>query len=65
MRCWQVEPCSAIDFRKRPQLSTLRWPFDFERVALHAFNVEIALDRERDNPLAPTLTDIAKWLMWP
>jgi hypothetical protein len=60
VRSSQVEPRSAIDLGKGPQLSTFRRPFDFERVALEGINVEIALDGECSHALAPTLTDVAQ-----
>jgi hypothetical protein len=41
-------------------LSPLRRPLDFERVALDGGCINIALDGERDDPLAATLADFAQ-----
>src|SRR4051794_24311060 len=60
MRRWQVEPFGAIDLRETLHPTTLRRPLYFESVTLYGLDVDIAVDSERDHPLAATLVNIAE-----
>lgn len=56
----QIKPSSTIDLGKGLYPSSFWRPFHLKSVALDGMEVEIAFDRERSHPLAPTLTNIAQ-----
>jgi hypothetical protein len=62
MRSRKVEPRGAINLGKGLHLSTLRRPFDLEKVALDGIDVEVAFGSECDDLLAPALADVAERL---
>src|SRR6476620_261650 len=60
MRGRQIEPPGAIDFGKRLLPSTLRGPFELERVAFDGLDVEVAFDGEGEHAFAGALPNLAK-----
>jgi hypothetical protein len=61
----QIEPSSAIDFRKRLKTPALRRPLYFERVTCDSTRIDVTLDREGVNTFPATLTDLPKRTKWP
>src|SRR5262249_40242481 len=54
------KPLGAIDLGEALNASALWWPLQMEDITLDAAGFELALERERGNPLCPRLHYLAK-----